>query len=244
MKRSHLIIAVVILVLIVDQVVKIYVKTNLSYATGFNLLGLEWARIHFVENEGMAFGITFGNKCLGTSAVDGSCNGFLLTPTVGKLILSVFRLLMISFLIYFVRELIKAKESKGLLVCLGLILAGAIGNVLDSAFYGIIFSESQYHGGVATLFPEGGGYAPFLFGKVVDMLYFPLIDTRLPDWLPFFGGDRFEFFRPVFNVADASISVGVASILLFHRNFLKKGKSDIAEAKSSPPPLTTGDEEE
>lgn len=226
MKRSHIIILVVTLVLIIDQAVKIYVKTNLGYGSGFNILGLDWARIHFVENEGMAFGITFGNKCIGTTAADGSCSGITLTPTAGKLILSVFRLLMISFLIYFIRELVKAKESKGLLICLSLILAGAIGNVIDSAFYGLIFSESPYHQGVATMFPEGGGYAPFLFGKVVDMLYFPMVDTRLPSWFPIFGGDRFEFFRPVFNIADASISVGVACILLFHRNFLKNGKSD------------------
>jgi len=225
-KRSHLIILTVFLVLLVDQAIKIYVKTTLGYGDGYNLLGLEWARIHFVENEGMAFGITFGNKCIGTTTADGSCNGIMLTPDTGKLILSVFRLLMISFLIYFLRELVRAKESKGLLVCLSLILAGAIGNVLDSAFYGLIFSESPYHQGVATMFPEGGGYAPFLFGKVVDMFYFPMVDTRLPAWFPFFGGDRFEFFRPVFNFADAAISVGVACILIFHRGFLKNGQSE------------------
>ena len=119
----------------------------------------------------------------------------------------------------------------GLLVSLSLILAGAIGNILDSAFYGLIFSASKYHGELAVLFPEGGGYAPFLFGKVVDMFYFPLIDTTIPDWMPFVGGNRFEFFRPVFNVADASISIGVACILLFHRSFLKKPKP--ADSKDS-----------
>ncbi|MEL6122278.1 MAG: lipoprotein signal peptidase [Bacteroidota bacterium] len=225
MKRSHLVIGLVVLVLIIDQLVKIYVKTNLSYGTGFDILGLSWAKIHFVENKGMAFGITFGNRCIGVTQEDGSCSGISVTPSTGKLLLSVFRLLMIGFLIYFIRELIKIKESKGLLICLALILAGAIGNIIDSAFYGMIFSDSYYHGDLAQLFPEGGGYAPFLFGKVVDMFYFPMIDTVLPEWIPIVGGNRFEFFRPVFNVADASISIGVASILLFHRGFLRNGKT-------------------
>lgn len=227
MKRSHLVIAVVAIVLIIDQALKIYIKTNFGIGGGFKILGQDWARIHFVENNGMAFGITFGDKCIGTTKADGTCSGLLLTPMAGKLILSVFRLIMITFLIYFVGELIKAKESKGLLVCLAMILAGAIGNVIDSAFYGLIFSESPYHSvGAAQMFPAEGGYSSFLFGKVVDMFYFPMVDTRLPGWMPLVGGDRFEFFRPVFNVADAAISVGVACILLFHRSFLKNGTSE------------------
>ena len=224
MKRSHVLILVVLIVLFLDQFLKIYIKTNLSYGTGFDILGLSWAKIHFVENEGMAFGITFGEKCLGVTGSDGGCNGIRLTAFSGKLILSVFRIIMVSFLFYFIRELLKAKESLGLLISLSLILAGAIGNILDSAFYGLLFSSSPYHGGMAEFMPEGGGYAPFLFGHVVDMFYFPMVDTILPQWFPFWGGDRFEFFRPVFNVADAAISVGVASILLFHRSFLKSKK--------------------
>lgn len=227
MKRSHILVLVVLVVLILDQWLKIYVKTNLSYGTGFDILGLDWAKIHFVENEGMAFGITFGNTCLGISDDNGGCKGLLLTDVSGKLILSVFRIIMVGFLFYFIRELYKAGESMGLLISLSLILAGAIGNIIDSAFYGLVFSASNYHGGLSEFMPEEGGYAPFLFGKVVDMFYFPMIDTRLPEWVPFWGGDRFEFFRPVFNVADASISVGVASILLFHRSFLKQKKKEV-----------------
>lgn len=212
------------LVLLIDQALKIWVKTNLHYYEGFDMLGLSWAKIQFIENKGMAFGITFGNKCLGISNDDGTCRGIMLTPTAGKLILSIFRIIMVSFLVYFVRGLYKAGESFGLLVCLCLILAGAIGNIIDSAFYGMIFSESYHNGGLATLFPEEGGYAPFLHGRVVDMFYFPMIDTRFPEWFPFWGGDRLQFFRPIFNVADSSIFIGVASILLFHRSFLKQEK--------------------
>lgn len=174
----------------------------MEYGQEFGILGLSWARLHFVENEGMAFGISLGGNA-------------------GKLALSLFRIIAVVFLIYIIRTLIKAKESRGLLICFGLILAGAIGNILDSAFYGLMFSESRYHGGLAQMFPEGGGYAPFLFGKVVDMLYFPMINTYLPEWVPLWGGERFQFFKPVFNIADAAISTGVISLILFHRKFLR-----------------------
>jgi signal peptidase II len=193
-------------VLIADQTLKIWVKTNMAYGEGFSMLGLDWAQIHFVENEGMAFGITFWGK-------------------TGKLILSLFRLFAIGLLIYLMEHLIRAKEKFGLIICFSFILAGAIGNMIDSAFYGLIFSDSQpYTGNLATAFPEGGGYAGFLYGKVVDMLYFPLVDTTLPSWIPLLGGREFEFFKPVFNLADTSISVGVIAILLFHRGFFKKPK--------------------
>ena len=234
MKKSHILILTVLGVLIIDQVLKIYIKTSLTYNSGFDLLGLSWAKIRFVENEGMAFGITFGDKCLGFTGEDGGCNGIQLTKSSGKLLLSVFRIFMVSFLFYMIRELYKAKESIGLLVCLCLILAGAIGNILDSAFYGLIFSDS-YHQGTAQMFPEGGGYAPFLFGRVVDMFYFPMIDTILPEWVPIWGGERFEFFKPIFNFADAAIFVGVVCILLFHRSFLKTKKN---EKKTSQPVST------
>lgn len=220
LNRAQAIFATVFLVLLIDQVVKIYVKTNLSYATGFEMLGLDWARIHFVENEGMAFGITFGNKCIGVSNSDGSCTGLMLSPSTAKLILSSFRIVMIGFLIYLIREMHQSKEKIGLLVSFSLILAGAIGNIIDSAVYGLIFSESQYHGEVARLFPAEGGYGTFLQGKVVDMLYFPMLDTTLPGWLPIWGGQRFEFFRPVFNIADSAIFIGVALILIFYRKSL------------------------
>ena len=225
MKHSHILVGIVILVILLDQCLKFYIKTTLSYGSGFEMLGLNWARIHFVENEGMAFGITFSNKCIGIKS-DGGCRGIMLTPESAKLLLSLFRLVMVGFLIYLIRELIRNKESLGLLICFALILAGALGNIIDSAFYGMIFSESSYHGQVAELFPDSGGYSSFLHGKVVDMFYFPIIDTILPDGIPFFGGQRLEFFKPVFNIADSAITVGVATILLFHRNFLAAKKKE------------------
>lgn len=170
-------------------------------------MGLSWAKIHFVENEGMAFGITFGGKA-------------------GKLFLSVFRIIMVGVLAYMIKKLIEAGESLGLLISFALIIAGALGNIIDSAFYGMFFTESKYHGPPAEFLPGGGGYAPFLFGHVVDMFYFPLVDTVLPDWVPFWGGESFRFFKPVFNIADAAISVGVVSILLFHRSFFKETKKE------------------
>lgn len=202
MKRSTFVTLIILAVLIIDQVVKIWIKTSFSYGTGFNILGQEWAQIHFVENEGMAFGFSFGG-------------------TIGKLILSTFRIVMVGVLIYLIRSMIKAKESFGLLLCFALIIAGAIGNILDSAFYGLFFSESYFHGDPAVFLPDGSGPLPFLQGKVVDMLYFPLIDTRWPEWMPWVGGDKFQFFKPVFNIADTAISVGVIAILLFHRKFFK-----------------------
>ncbi len=202
LKKSYIIIGIILIVLILDQWLKFYIKTNFQYGQGFDIFGLSWAKIHFVENEGMAFGITFGGKA-------------------GKLFLSLFRILMVSVLAYMIKKLIEAGESIGLLVSFALIIAGAIGNIVDSAFYGIFFSESSYHGSPAEFLPGGGGYAPFLFGQVVDMFYFPMIDTILPDWVPFWGGESFRFFKPVFNVADAAISAGVVSIILFHRSFFQ-----------------------
>jgi signal peptidase II len=200
LKRSTIVILVILGVLVLDQWLKIYIKTNIHYGEGFDILGLEWAKIHFVENEGMAFGISFGGK-------------------IGKLLLSIFRILMVGLLFYLMAGLVKAKESKWLIFSFALIIAGALGNIIDSAVYGLIFSESKYHSGLATFMPEAGGYAGFLQGKVVDMLYFPLIDTYWPEWVPFVGGSHLQFFRPVFNIADSAISVGVISILLFHRSF-------------------------
>lgn len=201
LNKSFRIIALILFVLIIDQALKIWIKTNFQYGEEMYIFGLEWARLHFVENEGMAFGITLGGE-------------------YGKLALSLFRIAAVGFLIYYLRMLIKAQASFGLVACFALILAGAIGNIIDSAFYGVIFSESPYHApGVATMFPEGGGYSSFLHGRVVDMFYFPMFDGTLPSWFPIWGGEYFQFFRPVFNVADASITTGVLSLLLFHRGF-------------------------
>lgn len=202
--KSYIAYLVILAVLVVDQILKIYIKTNIPYGGGFDIMGLSWAKIHFVENEGMAFGLSFGG-------------------VMGKYLLSIFRIVMVGFLIYLLRMMIKSGEPTGLIVCFSLIIAGAIGNILDSMFFGLIFTESYYHGGLATFVPFGTGYAPFLQGRVVDMLYFPMVDTRLPEWIPFKGGDRFEFFRPVFNIADSSISVGVALIILFYRKFFLHG---------------------
>lgn len=218
MKRSYLLIAVITAILIVDQALKIYIKTNYTIGGGFDMMGLPWAKIHFIENEGMAFGLKFGGE-------------------IGKYILSIFRIIMVGFLIYLLRSMLKTRESLGLLISFSLIIAGAIGNILDSAFYGLIFSASGYHSGIAEIFPEGGGYASFLQGKVVDMFYFPIINTHLPEWFPFWGGERFQFFRPVFNVADAAISVGVALILVFHRAYFIQSKDKQA-------PQTSNSEEE
>lgn len=183
-----------------DQALKVWVKTSIHYGDGFNILGWDWARIHFVENEGMAFGMSFGG-------------------VAGKYALSVFRIIMVGVLLYILRTLLRNNEPWGLIVAFSMIIAGALGNIIDSMFYGLIFSESTFHGGLATMFPPEGGYGSFLTGKVVDMLYFPMIDTFLPQWVPVWGGKHFEFFRPVFNIADSAISVGVAAILLFHRRF-------------------------
>ncbi len=207
MKRAHLAILIVLGILVIDQVVKIYVKTHFHYSESILIFGQEWAQIKFIENPGMAFGWKFGG-------------------VIGKYILSIFRILMSVFLIYFIRELIKSKQSKGFIAAFSLIIAGAIGNILDSIYFGLIFDNSA-HGKIATLFPDGGGYAPFLQGNVVDMFYFPMIKGHFPAWVPLKGGEYFEFFRPIFNVADAAISVGVFMIILFYRKyFLKRTKDD------------------
>ena len=211
-RRSLITIFTVLIVLVLDQWLKIWVKTNMEYGSEFRIMGLDWARIHFVENEGMAFGISLGGN-------------------TGKLLLSCFRILAVGFLIYIIYKLIRSRESTGLLICFSLILAGAIGNILDSAFYGLIFTESYYQGGLAQYNPAQG-YAPFLFGRVVDMFYFPLIDTYWPDWMPLVGGRPFQFFRPVFNVADTAISSGVIALLLFFRSFFKAPHEEMIHPKS------------
>ncbi len=157
----------------------------------------DWFIIHFVENNGMAF-------------------GFEIAGDYGKLFLSIFRIVAVIAIGWYLFSLAgNTKATFGFLVSIALIFAGAIGNIIDSMFYGLIFNHS--YGQVAQLFPEGGGYGTFLHGQVVDMFYFPLIKTTLPDWLPFWGGKYFIFFRPVFNIADSAITVGIFSILLFYR---------------------------
>ncbi len=164
---------------------------------GQNFKIFNWFIIHFTENNGMAFGIEFGGA-------------------IGKIVLTLFRIIVVIVGIYYVKSIVKTSSPAGMLIAFGLIIGGAIGNIIDSCFYGLIFNDS--YNNIATLFPDSGGYAGLFSGKVVDMFYFPLINTNLPGWLPIFGGDHFIFFRPVFNLADAGISVGILLILIFYRN--------------------------
>lgn len=197
---------VIFLVLLLDQVLKIWVKTNMRLYDNIEITS--WFIIRFVENNGMAFGIEI----------------------IGKLFLSLFRIAAVIAIAYYIYYIIKKGTNTGFVVCLSLILAGALGNILDSAFYGLIFSEST-QASVATIFPPDGGYAPFLHGKVVDMFYFPLIEIdRLPDWIPIWGGEEFVFFRPIFNLADTAISVGVILLLLFERKHLVEQKPKETDA--------------
>ena len=189
----------ILLILMVDQALKIWIKTHLMIGDEIPLTG-KWGMLHFIENNGMAFGMEMGGK-------------------PGKLILSVFRIVAIFGIGWFLSSLVKRKAQTGLILAVSAILAGAIGNIIDSAFYGMIFSESYNQ--VATLFPPGGGYSTFLHGKVVDMFYFPLINTTWPDWSPIRPGQSLIFFRPVFNIADSSITCGVLSIILFQKKMFK-----------------------
>jgi len=189
-------------ILIVDQIVKILVKTNMVMGEEIHVFG-NWFRIHFLENNGMAFGVEWGGK-------------------TGKAALSVFRMIAIAGISWYLSVLIKKNAHIGLILSVSAIIAGATGNLIDSAFYGMIFSESFHT--PAILFPEGGGYSSFLQGRVVDMLYFPVINTHWPEWSPIRPGQSFVFFRPVFNLADTSITLGVTAILLFQKRFLEERK--------------------
>lgn len=204
MKAKQLIL-LILCIIFADQALKLYIKLNYFIGEEHLVLGQQWARLHFVENEGMAWGWKFGG-------------GF------GKIALTLFRLGAVIWGSFLLRDFIQKKLHKGFIVCAAMIYAGALGNLIDSLFYGIIFDQSNpYAQNIAHLFPSGGGYASFLHGKVVDMLYFPIVtNAHFPSWVPVWGGDDFEFFRPVFNIADASISTGVMIILLFQNKFLSK----------------------
>ena len=216
MKKATVIGIIIAAVLILDQSLKFYIKTHFEYNEEMPILGLNWAFLRFVENEGMAFGIVFDWEH-------------------GKLLLSVFRILMVAGLFWYIRLLLQAAAPVGYVYAIALITAGAIGNIIDSAFYGLIFTESPWHGGLAQLVSPGQGYGTFLHGKVVDMLYFPMTYINLPDWVPVLGGDQFLFFSPIFNIADASITTGVLMILLFQRRFLRE--SHIVEEAIENPDL-------
>jgi signal peptidase II len=204
-------IGIIILVLLADQVLKIWIKTHMMLGDEI-VIFKNWFIIHFVENNGMAFGFEFGNS-------------------TGKYFLSIFRLLAVGAIGWYLSTLWKKKVPFGLIASFSLIMAGAIGNILDSAYFGLIFDDS--YGKVSALFPPHGGYAPFLQGRVVDMFYFPLFSGHYPLWLPFFGGQEYIFFRPVFNLADSSITVGIFIILIFYRRFFDKKEDEKTEGSSS-----------
>ena len=187
---------VIFLVLLIDQITKFWIKLNMTIGESFSVLG-DWFQIYFIENNGMAFGWEFGAQ-------------------YGKLVLSIFRIIAVALLFYFIYYLAKKKTKFGPLLGISLITAGALGNIIDGMFYGMIFSESTFTQ-VATLFPADGGYSGFLQGKVVDMLYFPLF--TIPEWMPFFGGQI--FFSPIFNIADSAITIGFLYLLIFQWDFLK-----------------------
>lgn len=200
MKYKHILL-IVFAVLLVDQISKIYIKTHFYYGEHINVLG-EWFQLYFIENEGMAFGMK------------------ILDNDLGKLILTLFRLCAVVFGFFWMKKLIKQGYKKGLLICGALILAGAAGNLIDCLFYGLIFSETQFPYEVAQFTAFGEGYGSLFHGKVVDMLYFDLIDTTWPDWVPYFGGRPLRFFEPIFNIADAAISTGIITILVFQKKLL------------------------
>jgi signal peptidase II len=192
---------IILLILIADQALKIWIKTSFPFGHVMDIMGLPWAKLYFIENEGMAWGWKFGGEW-------------------GKMLLTLFRLVAVGFGTWYLIKIIKQSYSRGFVICACLIYAGALGNLIDSMFYGMIFEDSSYvH--VAKMFPEKG-YAGFLHGRVVDMLYFPMIHSTYPDWIPLIGGKEFEFFSPIFNIADASISVGVITLLLFQKRFFRK----------------------
>jgi signal peptidase II len=206
------VIFIILLIIIIDQALKIWIKTNFHFGPVTNVMGLKWFQLYFIENKGMAWGWEIGGSW-------------------GKMLLTLFRLAAVIFGTWYLGRIVKHQYSRGFIVCAALIYAGALGNLLDSMFYGLIFEESTYSH-ISKIFPPHG-YAGFLHGRVVDMLYFPIIENaQIPEWMPFFGGKdelghlkTFTFFSPIFNIADASISTGVITLLVFQKRFFKKHHS-------------------
>lgn len=191
-RRGWTAVSIIAAILIIDQIIKIWVKTSMTLHEQIDILS--WFKIVFIENNGMAYGMEIGSK----------------------LVLSLFRIIAIAVLGYYIYGQVKRQARWGYIICLSMVIAGAAGNLLDSMFYGLVFNaSSEFY--TSYWVPFGTGYAPFLMGKVVDMFYFPLIVTTWPDWMPFVGGNPYVFFSPIFNFADASISVGVVLLLIGYR---------------------------
>jgi signal peptidase II len=205
--KGRIVFLIICLVVLADQALKIYVKTHYHEGESHAVIG-NWFRLYFIENEGMAYGWKFGGDW-------------------GKMLLTLFRLAAVIFGVFYIKKIIEKKYHPGFIVCAALIFSGALGNLIDSLFYGLIFEDSSgFSYNVAKIFPAHG-YAGFLHGKVVDMLYFPIIrNAHFPSWIPVWGGEDFEFFRPIFNLADASISTGIITILVFQKRFFKINAPD------------------
>ncbi len=202
-KRS--VFLLILLIVIADQAIKIFVKTHYHVGESHLIFG-HWFQLYFIENEGMAYGWKLGGE-------------------FGKMALTLFRLAAVIFGVYYIKRIIEKEYHPAFITCVALIFAGALGNLIDSMFYGMIFeNSSEYFYNIAHIFPKQG-YAGFLHGKVVDMLYFPIIDSHFPSWFPVWGGQPFIFFSPVFNLADASISVGIIAIFVFQKKFFSRHSS-------------------
>ncbi|HEV7780479.1 MAG TPA: lipoprotein signal peptidase [Chitinophagaceae bacterium] len=207
LKLKHVVL-IISAIILVDQVLKIWIKTSYEPGHVTNVLGMNWFRLHFIENPGMAWGWKFGNE-------------------TGKMVLTLFRLVAVIFGTWYLGRIVKQQYKRGFIVCASLIYAGALGNLLDSMFYGVFFDKGlsastnylQYTD-IAKF--SSDGYSSFLHGSVVDMLYFPMFKGHFPSWFPFVGGEEFEFFSAIFNIADASISIGVITLLIFQKRFFKK----------------------
>jgi signal peptidase II len=208
LKLKHVVLIIASIIL-VDQVLKIWIKTNYEPGQVTNVLGLNWFRLHFIENPGMAWGWKFGNE-------------------TGKMVLTLFRLVAVIFGTWYLGRIVKQQYKRGFIVCAALIYAGALGNLIDSMFYGMIFDKglsasTNYLQYTDIAHFSTNGYSSFLHGSVVDMIYLPFLEDRyFPSWFPFVGGDKFTFFSAIFNVADASISIGVITLLIFQKRFFKK----------------------
>jgi signal peptidase II len=213
LRSSIFIIAFIILA---DQSLKIWIKTHYTLGHVKDVFGLSWFKLYFIENPGMAWGWELGGDW-------------------GKMLLTLFRLAAVIFGTWYLARIVKQKYSIGFIICASLIYAGALGNLLDSMFYGLIFEDSSYTH-IARIFPPHG-YAGFLHGKVVDMLYFPIVHSTFPNWIPFLGGKEFEFFSPIFNIADASISVGVLTLLIFQKRLVHREHTSVESQTMTQPEL-------